>query len=140
MEKLVDFITENLTVFIMAIFGTITPGILTIGIFDRDLLLQLDFLKLIVLAGSISIPSLAFLFGISLFSLIDERNTRPDIIRESLMLALVINIFIFSIAILIKIFINNITLEKYTCILIFSFLIYLLLSSFILNGGKKKRK
>lgn len=140
MEKLVDFITENLSVCITAIFGTITPGILTIGIFNRELFLQLDFLKLIVLAGSISSPSLAFLFGVSMFALIDVNNTKPDIVRECLMLALVINIFIFSIAILIKIFIRDITLEKYTCILIFSCLIYLILSSFITSGGKKKRK
>lgn len=140
MEKLVDFITANLIVCIMAIFGTITPGVLTIGIFNRELFLQLDFLKLIVLAGSISIPTLAFLYGASMFALMNEGETIFDIGGRYLILALVINMIIFSIAILIKIFYRDTTLEKYTYILISSCVGYLLLLYFIRGGGKKTRK
>ncbi|EXG86206.1 hypothetical protein K413DRAFT_3030 [Clostridium sp. ASBs410] len=135
-EKLIDFVTGNLIACIMVILGLITPGVLTIGIFNKELFLQLEFLKLIILAGSISVPTAVFFHTTLMFALGNEGETIFDIGGNYVVAALIINMIVFSVALLIKVFYRDTTLEEFILILMF----FCIISSILMYFEKRDRK
>lgn len=103
MEKFVEYITENITPFIIGVLGLFVPGILTIFVFNRDFFIEIDILKLIALSIAISAPSYAFWVFIG--CLINKEGT----IFDEWQPAFVFNLITFAIMLFIKIIWRNMT-------------------------------
>lgn len=117
MEKIFDFLTNNLVAFSAAIIGGLAPGVLTIAIFNKDFFVQIDFVKIILLACSICVPSLAIIFT-SLILSFEKDKTAFEVAGQYITMALAMNAIIFDIAILSKIVKRSMDLKEYTSIVV----------------------
>ena len=133
LEKIFDFLTNNIVTFIAAIFGGLAPGILTIVAFNVDFFIQIDVFKIILLACSISIPSLAIIF-VQLICVFEKGKTIFEMGDKYITLAL--NAMIFDVALFLKVIDSSMNLKGYvTMIVVFCFLICIILT---LLGKEKK--
>ena len=80
MEKLVDFLTSKIGYTLTIIAGFIVPGVMLIFIWNRELYMQLDLIKLLLASFGISfflyIPLL--IFGIKITSIV-ERVSKKEV-------------------------------------------------------------
>lgn len=127
MEKLFDFIGKNFVTWIIAFFGIFAPGLLTIGIFNRDLFIQLDFLKLFCLSGAICLPTTAFLF-VCMRIMFTEERTVFEMEEGYIAGAMAINLFVFSIGLLCKVMYRNLSLRGFVSIICAICIIILIVS------------
>lgn len=75
MEKLIEFFTNRLGIAISIIGGFILPGCLFIYIFDKEMFLEIDLLKLLILASSICLAVYVMMFILSvLYMCISDKN------------------------------------------------------------------
>lgn len=118
MEELSKYFTKNILSCIFSVACLVTPGILTVGIFNRALFLELDIIKLILLSCAIGIPTLAYF--IVMFTLRMKNEDGPSYIIMGFMA----NMIVFSIALIIKIFIRDLTLRGFVIALIVGSLIF----------------
>lgn len=93
MEKIVDFVKENLGGVLITCFGVLVPGALTIAVFKMELYSKLDILKLLYLSAVISSPSFMTLFCIMGINKELKNNQVIPCICE----AAVYNILIFAV-------------------------------------------
>lgn len=98
MERMIEFILNNVAVVVVAILGFSFPGVLTIFLFNRELFLQLDILKLMILAASISTPSLG-----GVLAAIVWKETTSEPLQVQIGIAFTINMIIFSFMLALKI-------------------------------------
>lgn len=95
-EKIIEYSKNKVGIIIVVLAGIFVPGILTIFLFWRQLFIELELIKLILLAISISFPSFLVLL---MFTLIEHTGEQSyNYILEGLGL----NILIFGIAIFTK--------------------------------------
>ncbi|WP_286080639.1 hypothetical protein [Parablautia intestinalis] len=116
MGKLIDLAGKKFATVVFLTIGTGVPGILTIAIFNRVLFCEIDTVKLILLSFAIGIPTVAVLFEVMI-------NSLPGInmlgeTETALNFACLENIIIFSVALLIKIFIKGLSLNHFVIILL----------------------
>lgn len=128
MDKLAEFLTKNLSLSILSILGIMSPGILTIGIFNRDLFIVLDCTKLVLLSTSISMPTASTIFLLNQILAIKNENRN---IKVEMAVALTENILIFGIGIIAKIFYRDMQLSAFTLLICF-----LLLVSVVINSSE----
>lgn len=62
-----EYITSKISKVMMVFIGVIVPGVLFLFIYERDLFMELDILKLLLLSCSISIPTYALLLAREVF-------------------------------------------------------------------------
>lgn len=75
MEKLIEFFTNRLGITASIIGGFILPGCLFIYVFDKEMFLEIDFLKLLILASSVCLAIYVIMFILSiLYMSIREKN------------------------------------------------------------------
>ena len=63
MDKIAEFIKDNLGAFLTTCLGVLVPGALTIALFKPDFYLELDIFKLLYLSAVISSPPYIVLMG-----------------------------------------------------------------------------
>ena len=83
----------HFAVVILGFVGTVSPGLLVLFLFKRELFLSLDFLKLILLSISLSLPII--LCNLFLVGPISENNESKIEIRDALAMALVVSSAVF---------------------------------------------
>lgn len=66
MEKLIEFFTNRLGIATSIIGGFILPGCLFIYIFDKEMFLEIDLLKLLILASGICLAVYVIMFILSI--------------------------------------------------------------------------
>lgn len=75
MEKLVEFLTNRLGIAVSIIGGFILPGCLFIYVFDKEMFLEIDLLKLLILASGVCLAVYVIMFILSiLYMCISEKN------------------------------------------------------------------
>lgn len=123
MEKVFEFIQKNLVIFTLLIIGCFAPGYLTIGIFNRELFVEMDTIKLFSLACAICAPTIALYFGIICMTLFvkDDWNT---VYGKVLAMSLVLNYFTYLFPILMKLSNREMTLLSFVGVLILWFAIF----------------
>ena len=136
MEKFFDFIVKNFITWLIALVGIFSPGLLTIGIFNRDLFIQLDFLKLIFLAGAICLPTTGFLF-ICTFLIWGDHKSIFDLHNGYIALAMTLNWFVFCIALLCKVFYRNMSLIVFVSIIL-GICAFLFILSLLIHRDNKR--
>ena len=114
-EKIIEYSKNKVGIIIVVLAGIFVPGILTIFLFWRQLFIELELIKLILLAISISFPSFLVLL---MFTLIEHTGEQSyNYILEGLGL----NILIFGIAIFTKIQLGDvIDIREFVKIIAFS--------------------
>lgn len=74
MEKLVEFLTNRLGIAVSIIGGFILPGCLFIYVFDKEMFLEIDLLKLLILASGVCLAVYVIMFILSiLYICINEK-------------------------------------------------------------------
>lgn len=61
MDEFMEYLTSKISKVMMVFIGVIVPGVLFLFIYERDIFMELDILKLLLLSCSISIPTYALL-------------------------------------------------------------------------------
>lgn len=75
MEKLIEFFTNRLGISISIIGGFILPGCLFIYVFDKEMFLEMNIVKLLILASSICLAVYVIMFILStLYMCISDKN------------------------------------------------------------------
>ncbi|MCI8577951.1 MAG: hypothetical protein HFG64_10680 [Lachnospiraceae bacterium] len=116
MDKLVEFLINNILVTIIGIVGVVFPGVLTIFLFNRELFINLDTIKLLILSVSITINSfVAIMFEIILI----DPFGYPKSTQMSL--ALIVNILIFLVMLSVKLFWRDLSTELFVAGIIILF-------------------
>lgn len=105
MEKIAEYITNNIMPFLIGVVGLLVPGLLTIFIFNRALFVELDVTKMALLAISISTPS--FCFWMAIGCSLGERGERS--VYTEWGPAFVCNLITFSIMLFLKIIFPKMT-------------------------------
>lgn len=116
MEKLAEFAARKYVQILFLIIGVFVPGLLTIAIFNRELFLSIDLLRLILLSAAIGTPSMVTLFGVMFFSL--PGILIADETEVALTYACSKNIVAFSTSIAIKIAYRGLSLLQFVLIII----------------------
>lgn len=114
MDKLTEFLTKNMSLTILSILGILSPGILTVGIFNRELFIALDCIKLVLLSTSISMPTASAIF---LLNQIWAHKIEDINIKVEMAVALTENILIFGMGIIVKIFYRDMKLSIFTLLI-----------------------
>ncbi len=104
MEKkdIVKIVFENIIVIAAMFLGLVAPGVLTIGLFQREMFMKMDIVKLLVLSACLCFPTGSLLI---LASRSDCHSQQTDV-----SLALIINAAIFSVTLFVKIWWRGMTL------------------------------
>ena len=139
MEKLFDFIGKNFVTWLIALFGVFAPGLLTIGIFNRDLFVQLDFLKLISLAGAICLPTTGFLV-ICTGLILGMEKSIFELHEGYIAGAMCLNSFVFCVALLCKVFYRDMSLKNFVLIILGICIVMFILSLLMHRDDKKDNK
>ena len=114
MDKLTEFLTKNMSLTILSILGILSPGILTVGIFNRELFIALDCIKLVLLSTSISMPTASAIF---LLNQIWAHKIEDINIKVEMAVALTENILIFGMGIIVKIFYRDMKVSIFTLLI-----------------------
>ena len=113
MDKLVQFITDNLLMVILILLGIVAPGIFTIFIFNRDFFVEIEILKLLFLSGAIG--GFPYCSMVAIEILCGNKDDNP---LKKLYLALIFNISLFSVCIFYKILHRETTSELFVLLLL----------------------
>lgn len=90
MEKLVEFLTNRLGIAVSIIGGFILPGCLFIYVFDKEMFLEIDLLKLLILASGVCLAVYVIMFILSiLYMCISEKRTGKYDITDILLYPLI---------------------------------------------------
>lgn len=116
MDKIAEYIKENLGVFAATCFGMFAPGALTIAVFRLELYLELDILKLLYLSAVISAPSFLILFMLT--TTVEELKDYYDV-SAAICVASIFNLFFFCVPLLIKMIVPSLTKSQFVLIIIF---------------------
>lgn len=99
MEKLIEFFTNRLGITVSIIGGFILPGCLFIYVFDKDMFLEIDLLKLIILASAVCFAIYAVILILStLVMRLNERHglKKYDITDILLYPLIYSNLFVYA--------------------------------------------
>ncbi|MCI8661407.1 MAG: hypothetical protein HFG54_14385 [Lachnospiraceae bacterium] len=108
MEKLVEFFKDNILSVIIVVLGILIPGVSTVFLFNRELFINLDVIKLLILSACITTNSfVTIMFVVVLKSPFDY----PKYVQ--MQIALMVNILIFLVMLLIKVFWRNLSIEQF---------------------------
>ena len=116
MEHLKDTLAKHYVTVLLMIIGTLVPGTLTLAIFNRDLFLELEFIKYLFLCVAMSMPTAIILFislNIQIMDLKDETET-------ALNYSFAVNVAVFILPLLIKVMNRGLSLRCFVGILIAS--------------------
>lgn len=116
MEHLKDILAKHYVTVLLMTIGTLVPGTLTLAIFNRDLFLEIEFIKYLFLCVAMSMPTAIILFvslDIQIMNLQDETET-------ALNYSFAINVAVFMLPLFIKIMNRGLSLKCFVCILIAS--------------------
>lgn len=141
MDNFIKFLSKNLSSFIFLTIGTMLPGMLTLAIFNRNLFLELDLLKLILLSCAVTCPTFCSIISVIL-------STLPNLLLEletktAISYAAASNNFIFTVALIIKIFFRSMELTVFCVILAFALIIVMIiwfLSKRVIKESIEKEK
>ncbi len=137
-DKIFSFFTNHLVACFTAVIGGIAPGILTIGIFDKNLFIQMDVVKLLLLSSSICLPSFAMIF-VAIIAVLEKGKTVYDVGKNYLALALALNAVVFDFALFAKIINRSLSLTKY-CLIIVGMTVFSIIVSFFIAKDEKKKE
>ena len=142
MDKIAEFIKDNLGAFLTTCLGLLVPGALTIALFKPDFYLELDIFKLLYLSAVISSPPYIVLMGTMAATLsIIEEAKKYNTILITVCEASIFNILVFSVPLLLKMLFPDMEKLHFVEIIIFLLLVLCLdvfLSVFI-NRRKRKK-
>ncbi|MBD5461496.1 MAG: hypothetical protein HDR24_00325 [Lachnospiraceae bacterium] len=82
MEKLVEFLTNRIGITVSVIGGVILPGCLFIYVFDKDVFLEMNLIKLLILASAICLAVYVVMFV--LFALVVCLSESQDLKKYDL--------------------------------------------------------
>ena len=136
MDKIAEFIRDPISVFVVACFGLLVPGTLTITLFKLELFFQLDILKLLYLSFVISAPSLGAFFVLMLAA---DKIENPTDVQAYICVASIFNLITFCIGLLVKLFYPALNKLQFVLIILFVFSACLLATA-VETLGKRKKK
>lgn len=136
-DRVFSFFENHLVVCATALIGGLAPGVLTIGIFDRNLFLEMDILKLVLLSGSICIPSFGAIY-IAFISTFEKNKTVYDVGGRYLALAWAMNAVVFGVVLFAKIMDRSLSLKCFCIGLAFMVLICMIISRKLAKEEHKK--
>ena len=136
-DRIFSFFENNLVVCVTALMGGLAPGVLTIGIFDRNLFLEMDILKLVLLSGSICIPSFGAIY-IAFISAFEKNKTVYEVGGRYLALAWSMNAVVFGVVLFAKVMDRSLSLKCFCKGLAFMVLICMFASRKLAKEEQKK--
>lgn len=101
MDKFMEYITAKIGMVLLVLMGILVPGVLTLFFYKRDIFMELDILKLLLLSCSISIPTYSLLvISDAIATIIKyklEKQSKKVDINEFFISSLIFNFTIFLI-------------------------------------------
>ena len=124
MDKIAEFIRDNLGSFLTTCFGLLVPGALTIALFKLDFYLKLDILKLLYLSIVISAPTYVALIGVATAILSTMKGTKKHgLLALAVYEASILNILIFSVPLFLKMLFPSMTKLRFVEIIMLLLLV-----------------
>lgn len=100
-DSLIQMIKDNPILIFMLFLGCVSPGVLSIALFEWEVFLEMDIVKMLIFGCSLTIPSINLLF---LFVRIHEKYKNPPDIQGDFLVSLAFNAVVWGVALLIKVF------------------------------------
>lgn len=136
-DRIFTFFENHLVVCATALIGGLAPGVLTIGIFDRNLFLEMDIFKLVLLSGSICIPSFGAIY-IAFISAFEKDKTVYEVGGRYLALSWAMNAVVFGAVLFAKVMDRSLSLKGFCMGLVSMVLVCMLASRKLAKEEQKK--